>query len=956
MALTAPLWIALVVLPACHNSDDTGDTADTGTACEASLYYPDADGDGFGSGVGAVSSCSAPEVGDWASDGTDCDDADANVYPGAYDSCDGIDSDCDGATDEDEWTTWYADEDGDGYGDAGDTKLACDAPAGTVDNGEADDDDDPTVYPGAVELCDGLDNDQDGEIDEAVPTWYRDVDGDGVGGDVAVEDCDPVEGHTAETGDCDDSDPAVHPGAPEVCDGVDQDCDDEIDELATDTVYWLLDSDGDGYGDDDLALAELACSPSGGHTDQGGDCDDSDATVHPGAAEACDGVDSDCDGETDEDAVDADTFWTDADGDGYGDPGAPLTACEAPSGSAGNAEDCDDADPAVNPDLTWYRDADGDGYGDAGSSTTACEAPSGHVADATDCDDTWADTHPGASESCDGVDTDCDGTVDEDAIDAPTWYGDGDGDGYGLLTDATAACEAPSGTVAWGTDCDDGDPAISPAATESCDGVDNDCDHVVDEDDAEDATTWYADDDGDGLGDAGSPAAACELPPGHAESAGDCDDTDASVGAATTWYADADGDGYGDASTTTEACDAPTGYLADASDCDDTESAVYPGAVELCDGRANDCDTESTWVEDDEDGVVSLQETSTGVWTDLSAELAAGTADSPARVTTEYYTDLRICDGTYYVNLELYGGSYTQQTITGSGSDAVVLDGGGQDRVVSFYDTYSGSHVRLEGLTLTGGSTPDSGGCAYLYTVSEFHGTDLVFEDCEAGSYGGGLYLHAATAVFEDVVIRDNVAENYGGGLAGYTGSSVLDRVEVSDNEATLGWGGGVYLTSSNSSWTDCAITGNTARSASAYGGGMALYSGTTDLTDCEVSGNRTDGNGGGLGIYPSSTWVNLVETTIHDNESGYLGPGLWTYGQVSCEGSTTSDAGVFDNASDTYADHQVYVYYAGDYTSDTCDHASSDGEAGGIRTYYGGLSYEAGDDDSFTCDDSSCG
>jgi len=958
MARPSPLLLALLLLPGCRNLgiDNPGDTGDFVTACEEQLWHPDADGDSHGSTAGAVSQCEEPTVGDWTLDSGDCDDADANIYPGAYDSCDGRDTDCDGATDEDDWVTWYADQDQDGFGDASETTLACDAEPGQVDNGDDWDDDDPTVYPDAPELCDGLDNDQDGEIDEAVPVWYRDVDGDGVGGDVSLENCDPLEGHTAETGDCDDNDAATYPGAPEFCDGVDRDCDDAIDEQATDSVYWLADSDGDGWGDDDLDHAELACSPSSGHTDQGGDCDDDDDAVHPAATEDCDDTDQDCDGSVDEDARDASTWYADADGDSYGDPDAATQACDQPANTVADASDCDDRDAAVNPELIWHQDADGDGFGDPDATTTGCEAPAQHVDEATDCDDTHAGTHPGATETCDGVDTDCDGTVDEDSTDAPTWYGDADGDGYGLLSDGTAACDAPSNTVAWSTDCDDGDASVSPAAAELCDGVDNDCDHVVDEDGADDAGTWYADADGDGLGDPYSTTAACEVPASYTDNTDDCDDGDASVGAASTWYADSDGDGYGDAGSTTDACDAPSGTSADATDCDDTSPDVYPGAMALCDGQANDCDTAGSWSESDEDGLVSLQDTSTGLWTDWSADFAAGTADSPAALTTAYYTDLRICPGTYYVNLTLYPDSYVHQSITGTGSDQVVLDGGDSDRVVYFYDTYPGSYITLEGLTLTGGASTGSGGCGYFYYVAEFKGTDLVFEDCTADGYAGGLYLYSSVAKLEDVVVRDNVAENYGGGLAGYVGTGQMDRVTVSDNVATFGFGGGIYLASSNTTWTDAAITGNAALSASAYGGGACFSGGTVDLITSDVSDNTSDGYGGGISVQSSSTWLNLSETTVSGNHADYTGPGIWTYGDVICEGSASSDAGITDNTSTHYDDHQVYVYYAGDWTSDTCDYADSDGADGGIRTYYGSLAYEAGDDASFVCDDTSCG
>ncbi|MDP6361545.1 MAG: putative metal-binding motif-containing protein, partial [Planctomycetota bacterium] len=144
------------------------------------------------------------------------------------------------------------------------------------------------------------------------------------------------------------------------------------------------------------------------------DCDDSDATVSPEAPEVCDGLDNDCDGT--------------ADGE--------------------SAEGV----------LSFYADGDGDGYGDAASTTEACSVPSGYSADATDCDDSDGAVSPGADETCDGIDNDCDPSRE----DAP----DGDADGFDVCSE-----------------CDDGDPDIHPAQPEiACDGADNDCDSVADED------------------------------------------------------------------------------------------------------------------------------------------------------------------------------------------------------------------------------------------------------------------------------------------------------------------------------------------------------------------------------------------------------------------------------------------------------------------------------------------
>jgi hypothetical protein len=173
--------------------------------------------------------------------------------------------------------------------------------------------------------------------------------------------------------DCDDSDPTVHPGADELCNGADDDCDGDVDEDPTE--LWYVDGDSDGFGDDESATA--ACDTPQGMVPDGGDCDDGDPAVHPEADELCNGADDDCDGDVDEDVVDPEPWYVDGDGDGYGVPDDPIEACDPPDGYAPTDDDCDDTDPA---------------------------------------------THPDATEVLDGQDQDCDGVVDElEAASAATW-------------------------------------------------------------------------------------------------------------------------------------------------------------------------------------------------------------------------------------------------------------------------------------------------------------------------------------------------------------------------------------------------------------------------------------------------------------------------------------------------------------------------------------------------------
>jgi len=416
---------------------------------------------------------------------------------------------------------------------------------------------------------DGLRYDEDCDDDDATVggpgTFYADVDGDGYGDeDSAVESCEAPSGLVTEAGDCDDSDSDAYPGATEVCDGVDNDCDELVDDddEVEGAVDYYPDADGDGYGDWQ-ADAVFACEQPSGHTDAEGaiDCDDTRDDIYPDADEYCDGVDNDCDGVTDEDdALDASTWYADGDDDGYGADDDSTTACDQPDGYVDVGGDCDDSDELYNPGAdeddctdpndyncdgsTGYADDDGDGY-------PACE----------ECDDGDASVYPGATEYCDGADNDCDEDIDEDPIDGSTWFIDKDSDGYGSDASTMDACDQPSGYAATDTDCDDSDAAISPGVGEACDGIDNDCDGLVDDDDT-------------GIVDP------------------------------LSWYADADTDSYGDPSVSTTACDQPSGYVADDTDCDDSDASIYPGAAEtvgdLCfDTVDNDCDGDIDAVDSD---------------------------------------------------------------------------------------------------------------------------------------------------------------------------------------------------------------------------------------------------------------------------------------------------------------------------------------------------------------------
>ena len=251
---------------------------------------------------------------DWLTDGDgdglseqdgDCDDRDPDRLPSAAETCNRRDDDCDGDIDEEpvgDDTTWAPDSDRDGAGAAGSTVISCEAPGEgyTLTGGDCDDDD-PTILPGATELCNGADDDCDGATDEDdaadAPTWFLDRDGDTYGLDSATAvQCAAPDGYAALGGDCDDEDDAVNPGAAERCNGDDDDCDGAADDPPVEgATPFLADHDEDGFGDE--TATDGRCAAAEGYVEVGGDCDDADPSSHPGAEEVCnDGADNDCDG------------------------------------------------------------------------------------------------------------------------------------------------------------------------------------------------------------------------------------------------------------------------------------------------------------------------------------------------------------------------------------------------------------------------------------------------------------------------------------------------------------------------------------------------------------------------------------------------------------------------------------------------------------------------------------
>jgi hypothetical protein len=797
------------------DNDCDGDTdegfADTDNDGDADCLDLDQDGDGL---PNLTDNCPLdPNPEQFDSDGDEVgdvcdDDDDGDGVPDGVDNCPTIanpqqqDLDADGLG-----NSCDDDDDGDNDPDATDCSPL-----------------DPAISISGTETCGPADEDCDGSTNEVgaigCTDYFKDADKDGVGDATDKQcSCAPVAPYTALVGgDCNDLEASVGPGGSEKCDGLDNDCDGDIDEPgATGCLSFLFDGDGDGYGQS--GVSQCRCAPGAGYTaTAGGDCVDDSSAINPGVSEQCNGFDDNCNSAIDEEGA--------------------------------------------NGCLVYHLDIDTDGFGQTASAKCLC-GPSGQFSAiiAGDCNDLAPETNPAQTEKCGGADENCNGVANEvGAVGCQVYFADSDKDTFGAGAGA-CLCEASATfTATNSSDCDDLDSAVNPAAGEICDGKDNNCAAGTDE---------GCDDDGDDFCDSAM-TTVVPAPPACPNGGGDCDDTKASVRPGATEICNGLDDNCG--SGIDEGCNAdgdafckvgavvsvppPPICPSGPGDCQDNNGAIFPGALDDPDINGVDADCDGI------DGTITK-----AVFVDGIAGLAnaAGTINAPvktiaqgiSRAKSQGKPHVYVGKGTYTgtvvmeAGASVYGGYDPNQGWTRPASAETVVENSAQGpgtNVIAIRAENISTKTTIQRVTASAGSAGTSGSSMALYVKDA---SSLVVEHCKLISGNGGPGVAGGSG---------STGTSGGNGQPGAAG----------DDGGSSGGGGGSGGTS------QCAAGGagggggyNTGKGADGVKGGNNGGSGGTGAPggdDCNDSGGP--GGDGGTALPGGPGAAGAV--------NGTLAGGLW--------------------------------------------------------------------------------
>ena len=327
-------------------------TVNDGSCILPVVYYADSDSDTFGNLNSPLSACAQPAG--YVTNSTDCNDNNSAIRPTATEICNSFDDDCDGLTNEGiTFITYYADNDGDGFGNPNASLSACTPPSGYVTNNSDCNDASAIIKPGAVELCNLVDDNCNGQINEGLlfANYYIDTDQDGYGAGTATNSCTPLFGnYVTNNFDCNNNNANIRPNAIEICNSIDDNCNNLVDDGLT-FINYYIDTDGDGFG---AGTATNSCTNLGsGYSTNNTDCNNTNAAIRPSASEVCNAIDDNCNSSIDE-GLQFSNYYLDVDHDGY--YLSIVSACVSPGVSYGligiALGDCNDNNFNINAGAT----------------------------------------------------------------------------------------------------------------------------------------------------------------------------------------------------------------------------------------------------------------------------------------------------------------------------------------------------------------------------------------------------------------------------------------------------------------------------------------------------------------------------------------------------------------------------------------------------------------------------